>query len=145
MRDFEEESYKRYKQYRRNRYRYEQEQIIFPLMIILVGAVIISFWKRVVIATIIVVLIVLAFLLYKKFRKKQMKAEQSLILTKEEAQQGSEYEIIIKNTIKPTTINIVTPPNAKDGQRFCVKNIEIENEQGKREKKNIWFRIKVKE
>lgn len=33
--DRDEHSYKRYKQYRRNKYRYEQEQITFPIAVIL--------------------------------------------------------------------------------------------------------------
>ena len=145
MKDYEEESYKRYKQYRRNKYRYEQEQIYFPLMIVLVGAAILTFWKQIVIAAIIVIFLVVAFLLYKKHRKKQMKATKPLLLTSIEAQQGAELSITIQNTAKPITLDIVTPSNAKNGQKIVVKNVLIENERGKKEKKNIWFKIEVQD
>lgn len=145
MKDYKEESYKRYKQYRRNKYRYEQEQIYFPLMIVLVGAAILTFWKQIVIATIIVIFLVVAFLLYKKHRKKQMQATTPLLLTSTEAQQGAELSITIQNTAKPITLDIVTPSNAKNGQKIVVKNVLIENERGKKEKKNIWFKIELQD
>ena len=145
MKDYEEESYKRYKQYRCNKYRYEQEQIYFPLTIVLVGAAILAFGKQIVIAAIIVVFLVVAFLLYRKHRKKQMQATQPLLLTSVEAQQGAGLSITIKNTAKPITLDIVTPSNAKNGQKFVVKNVLVENEQGKKEKKNIWFKIEVQD
>ena len=50
MRNDDERSYERYKQYRRNKYRYEQEQIIFPIAIIVGGAILISLWKYILIA-----------------------------------------------------------------------------------------------
>ena len=145
MKDYEEESYKRYKQYRRNKYRYEQEQLVFPLMIVLVGAAILAFWKKLVIAAITVVFVIVVFLLYRKHRKKQIQSTQPLLLTSTEAQQGAELSITIKNTAKPITLDIVTPSNAKNGQTFVIKNVLVENNQGKKEKKNIWFRIEVQE
>ena len=143
MRDNEEKSYERYKQYRRNRYRYEYEQKIFPVILVFIGALIIRFRKQIVIASIIVVLLIITIFLYGKYRQKQMKAKQPLVLTREEARQGTELNITLNNAIQPTTLNITTPANADNGQRFVVRNISIKNEQGKVEKKDIWFVIEV--
>ena len=46
----EDKSYERYKQYRLNKYRYEQEQITFPIAVILILATIIGLWKYIVLA-----------------------------------------------------------------------------------------------
>ena len=40
-----DKSYKRYKQYRANRYQYEVDQIVFPVGVILIGALLIQYWK----------------------------------------------------------------------------------------------------
>ena len=66
--DRDEHSYKRYKQYRRNKYRYEQEQITFPIAVILGLALFIRYWYIVV----AVAAIVLAFIIFRKVRKKNV-------------------------------------------------------------------------
>ena len=66
--DRDERSYKRYKQYRRNKYRYEQEQITFPIAVILGLALFIRYWYIVV----AVAAIVLAFIIFRKVRKKNV-------------------------------------------------------------------------
>ena len=43
-----DKSYKRYKQYRANRYQYEVDQIAFPMGIILIGVLLIQYWKVVI-------------------------------------------------------------------------------------------------
>ena len=50
MKSNEEKSYERYKQYRLNKYRYEQDQIVIPFSIIAILAAIITFWKYLLIA-----------------------------------------------------------------------------------------------
>ena len=62
----DEESYKRYKQYRRNRYRYEQEQITFPITVIIALMIFFKYWYII----LSVAAIVLAFIIYRKVRKK---------------------------------------------------------------------------
>ena len=74
-----------------------------------------------------------------------MQATQPLLLTSVEAEQGAELSITIQNTAKPIVLDVVTPSNAKNGQKIVVKNVLIENERGKKEKKNIWFKIEVQE
>ena len=82
MRNDDERSYERYKQYRRNKYRYEQEQIMFPIAIIVGGAILISLWKYILIAiAVICVLFVAVFVLYL-YLKKQLKSEQDIVLSK---------------------------------------------------------------
>ena len=66
--DRDERSYKRYKQYRRNKYRYEQEQITFPIAVILGLALFIRYWYIVV----AIAAIILAFIIFRKVRKKDV-------------------------------------------------------------------------
>ena len=67
----DEKSYERYKQYRRNKYRYEQEQIIFPIAVMLVLGAIISLWKYIVIAIGVACAIAVICLLIYLYLKKQ--------------------------------------------------------------------------
>ena len=66
--DRDERSYKRYKQYRRNKYRYEQEQITFPIAVILGLALFIRYWYIV----IAIAAIILAFIIFRKVRMKNV-------------------------------------------------------------------------
>ena len=66
--DRDERSYKRYKQYRRNKYRYEQEQITFPIAVILGLALFIRYWYVV----IAIAAIILALIIFRKVRKKNV-------------------------------------------------------------------------
>ena len=66
--DRDERSYKRYKQYRRNKYRYEQEQIMFPIAVILGLALFIRYWYVV----IAIAAIILALIIFRKVRKKNV-------------------------------------------------------------------------
>ena len=45
--DMSNNSYKKYKQYRANRYQYEVDQIAFPAGIIIIGALLLQYWKPV--------------------------------------------------------------------------------------------------
>ena len=65
MRD---KSYKRYKQYRANRYQYEVDQIVFPVGIIVIGALLIQYWK----AVISVLIITLGLFIFFKVRRKHI-------------------------------------------------------------------------
>ena len=65
MRD---KSYKRYKQYRANRYQYEVDQIVFPVGIIVIGALLIQYWK----AVISVLVITLGLFIFFKVRRKRI-------------------------------------------------------------------------
>lgn len=66
--DRDERSYKRYKQNRRNKYRYEQEQITFPIAVILGLALFIRYWYVV----IAIAAIILALIIFRKVRKKNV-------------------------------------------------------------------------
>ena len=66
--DRDERSYKRYKQYRRNKHRYEQEQITFPIAVILGLALFIRYWYVV----IAIAAIILALIIFRKVRKKNV-------------------------------------------------------------------------
>ena len=93
-------SYERYKQYRRNKYRYEQEQIMFPIAIIVGGAILISLWKYILIAiAAILVLAVVVAILYL-YLKKQLKSQQDIVLSKEDAKEGVEAIINVPTILK---------------------------------------------
>ena len=61
-------SYKRYKQYRTNRHQYDVEQIAFPVGMIIIGALLIQYWK----ILIGIVFIALGFFIFIKTRKKRI-------------------------------------------------------------------------
>ena len=66
--DRDERSYKGYKQYRSNKYRYEQEQITFPIAVIFGLALFIRYWYVV----IAIAAIILALIIFRKVRKKNV-------------------------------------------------------------------------
>ena len=143
MRNDDERSYERYKQYCRNKYRYEQEQIVFPIAIIVGGAILISLWKYILIAIAsILVLAVVVAILYL-YLKKQLKSQQDIVLSKEDAKEG--VEAIINVSYDSQTVSFVfnIPSSVKDGQQFVAKNILFENKKGKKVKKNVHFKVKV--
>ena len=139
----DERSYERYKQYRRNKYRYEQEQIIFPLAIILGSAILITLWKYILIAIVAVLILALAVAILYLYLKKQLKSEQDIVLTKEDAKGGVEAKIKVSYDSQSVSFVFDIPSNVKDGQEFVAKNILFENKKGKQVKKNVHFKVKV--
>ena len=95
MRNDDERSYERYKQYRRNKYRYEQEQIIFPIAIIIGLSIIISLWKYILIAIAVVSFLAVVVAILYLYLKKQLKSEQDIVLSKEDAKEGVEAKISV--------------------------------------------------
>ena len=144
MGNYEEKSYERYKQYRLNKYRYEQEQITFPLAIILIGAVIMSIWHYILLGIAVITVAVLTFFILEKYFLKQMCSVQKLVISSKEAQNGTEIEATINNIENPTTIVLKIPPKVKNGQKYIAKNVEIQNNSEKK-KVNIHFVIEIKD
>ena len=138
----DEKSYERYKQYRRNKYRYEQEQIIFPIAIILIGATIISLWKYIVIAIGVACALAVICLITYLYLKKQVTG-QPIVLTKEQAMDGVDATVNVsyKNTHAIVCLDI--PANVKDGEKFVVKNVLFEDSNGKTFKKNVRLIVKI--
>ena len=145
MHNYDEESYNGYKQYRLNKYRYEQEQIYFPLSIILIGTIIISIWHYILLAIIAITLAILTFLILEKYSSRRMKSVQPLVISSEEAQNGVEIKATIKNLQKPTTIILRIPPKAKNGQKYVAKNVEIQGKNEKKKNVNIRFVVEIKD
>ena len=141
MRSDDQRSYERYKQYRRNKYRYEQEQIIFPIAVIVGLAVIISLWKYILIALAVVVILSLVVTFYLK---KQLKSEQDIILSQEDAKEGVEAKINVSYKCQRVSFVFDIPSNVKDGQKFVVKNVLFKSKKGKSIKKNVHFKVRVK-
>ena len=143
MKNNEDCSYERYKQYRRNRYRYEQEQIIFPIAVILGGAILISLWKYILIAIAAVLVLAVAVAILYLYLKKQLNSEQDIVLSKEDAKEGVEAKINVSYDAQTVSFVFNIPPDVKDGQKFVAKNILFENKKGKKVKKNVHFKVKV--
>ena len=85
----EEKSYQRYKRYRRNKNRYEQEQIIFPIAVIVALALFISYWYII----LSVAAIVLVFIIYRKVRQKRVlkSTEKGYINKRNQRNNGCTY------------------------------------------------------
>lgn len=144
MRSDDERSYERYKQYRRNKYRYEQEQIMFPIAVIIGLAVLISLWKYILIAMAIIAVLALVVTVLYIYLKKQLKSEQDIILSKEDAKEGVEAKINISYNSQIVSFVFDIPANVRDGQKFVAKNILFKNKKGKNVKKNVHFKVNVK-
>ena len=143
MRNDDDRSYERYKQYRRNKYRYEQEQIVFPIAVIIGLAIIISLWKYILIAIAAVLFLAVAVAILYLYLKKQLKSKQDIVLSKEDAKEGVEAKINVSYDSQIVSFVFNIPPDVKDGQKFVAKNILFENKKGKKVKKNVHFKVKV--
>ena len=143
MRNDDDRSYERYKQYRRNKYRYEQEQIVFPIAVIIGLAIIISLWKYILIAIAAVLFLAVAVAILYLYLKKQLKSKQDIVLSKEDAKEGVEAKISVSNDSQIVSFVFNIPPDVKDGQKFVAKNILFENKKGKKVKKIVHFKVKV--
>ena len=143
MRNDDERSYERYKQYRRNKYRYGQEQIIFPIAIIVGGAILISLWKYILIAIAVVSFLAVVVAILYLYLKKQLKSEQDIVLSKEDAKEGVEAKISVLYDSQIVFFVFDIPSDVKDGQKFVAKNIQFENKKGKKVKKNVHFKVRV--
>lgn len=139
----DDSSYQQYKQYRRNKYRYDQEQIIFPISVIIGIAVLISLWKYILIAIAILVVLTLGVFFLYLYLKKQLKSEQDIILSQENAKDDVEAKINVSYNSQRVTFYFDIPSNVKDGQKFVAKNILFKNKKGKNIKKNVHFKVRV--
>ena len=139
----EGKSYERYKKYRLNKYRYEQEQIVFPLTIVIALATIISFWKYILFAVAIVALIAIIAIMIYWHLKRQVIARQPISLTAEDARDGVTAHINVKYKSSQAKLELEIPPNVKDGQKFVVKDVLFEDASGKALKKRVHFQIQV--
>jgi LPS O-antigen subunit length determinant protein (WzzB/FepE family) len=143
LRNDDERSYERYKQYRRNKYRYEQEQIIFPIAIIIGLSIIISLWKYILIAIAVVSFLAVVVAILYLYLKKQLKSEQDIVLSKEDAKEGVEAKISVLYDSQIVSFVFDIPSDVKDGQKFVAKNILFENKKDKKVKKNVHFKVIV--
>ena len=143
MRNDDERSYERYKQYRQNKYRYEQEQILFPVAIIVGGAILISLWKYILIAIGAVLVLAVAVAILYLYLKKQLKSQQDIVLSKEDVKEGVEAKINVSYDSQTVSFVFNIPSGVKDGQKFVAKNILFENKNGKKVKKNVHFKVRI--
>ena len=139
----DDSSYERYKQYRRNKYRYEQEQIMFPIAVIIGLAIIIGLWKYILIAIAAILVLLAVVTILCLYLKKQLKSEQDIVLSKEDAKEGVEAKISVSYDSQIVSFVFDIPSDVKDGQKFVAKNILFENQKGKKMKKNVHFKVKV--
>lgn len=143
MENYDDKSYERYKQYRLNKYRYEQEQITFPIAVIAVLATIIGLWEYIAIAIAVVCTIVLFSLLLYFYLKKQVTGIQPIVLTAEQAKDGVEATVNITYKEYRALLNLDIPPNVKDGDKFAIKNVIFEDCHGKKVKKRVHIIVKI--
>ena len=139
-----DKSYERYKQYRLNKYRYEQEQIIFPISVIAILAAIISLWKYILITiTAVGVIVIIALIIYR-YLKKQVVAKQPIVLTEEDAREGVTANITVKYNSSVAKLELDVPPDVKDGQKFVIKNILFKDDTGKVRKKKLYLTVQIR-
>lgn len=85
----DEESYRRYKQYRNNRYRYQQEQITFPITVIIAMMIFFKYWYII----LSIAAIVLGFIIYRKARRRNVvkSTEKGYINKRNQRNNGCTY------------------------------------------------------
>ena len=139
-----DKSYERYKQYRLNKYRYEQEQIVFPISVIAILTAIISLWKYILITiTAVGVIVIIALMIYRHL-KKQVVAKQPIVLTEEDAREGVTANITVKYNSSVAKLELDVPPDVKDGQKFVIKNILFQDDTGKVRKKKLYLTVQIR-
>lgn len=135
-------SYEKYKQYRHNKYRYEQEQIIFPIAVVLIIATFICLWKYIIAATAIACAIAVICLFIYLCLKKQI-IGQPIVLTKEQAIDGVNATVNVSYKDSRATVCLDIPANVKDGEKFVIKNVLFEDANGKSFRKNVRLIVKI--
>ena len=139
----DDRSYERYTQYRLNKYRYEQEQILFPIAIVVGGIILTSLLKYILIAIAAVLVFAVAVAVLYLYLKKQLKSEQDIVLSKEDAKEGVEAKINVSYDAQTVSFVFDIPSGVKDGQKFVAKNILFENKKGNKVKKNVHFKVRI--
>ena len=110
---------------------------MFPIAVILGLAMIIGLWKYLLIAIAAVLVLAVAVVILYLYLKKQLKSEQEIVLSKEDAEDGVEAKISISYDSQIVSFVFNIPPNVSDGQKFIAKNIMFTNKKGKKTKKNV--------
>ena len=116
---------------------------MFPLAIVVGGAILISLWKYILIAIAAVSVLAIAVAILYLYLKKRLKSEQDVVLSKEDAKEGVEAKINVSYDSQTVSFVFAIPSDVKDGQKFVAKNIIFENKKGKKVKKNVHFKVKV--
>ena len=85
----DEESYRRYKQHQNNKYRYKQEQITFPITIIIALMIFFKYWHII----LSIGAIILTIIIYRKMRCRRMSnsTEQGFINKRNQRNNGCTY------------------------------------------------------
>ena len=116
---------------------------MFPIAVIIGLAIIIGLWKYILIAIAAVLVLAVAVAIRYLYLKKQLKSEQDIVLSKEDAKEGIEAKISVSYDSQIVSFIFNIPSDVKDGQNFVAKNILFENKKGKKIKKNVHFKVRV--
>ena len=136
-------SYDSYKQYLINRYKYEQEQFLFPIAFFVGLTALFCLLKYILYAIAVICAIAVVVILIYFYLKKQLKSDQTIILSKEEAKEGAPAIINVIYEGQTVSVAFDFPPNVNSGQKFVAKNILLKNKKGKNVKKNLHFKVQV--
>lgn len=143
LKNNDDKSYERYKQYRLNKYTYEKEQIVIPITVILVLSTIIGLLKYILIAIMLVCVASIIFLGVFLYLRKQLTA-QPIMITEEDAKDGVRVTATVTYKSSQAIIKLDVPPNIKNGYKIKVKNVLFEDKNGRHIKKNVNLRFYVK-
>lgn len=138
-----DDSYEKYKQYRLNKYQYENNQKLLPIIIILVIAFVTAIFKYVLIALALVAVAIIIFLLYLLYLSKQLTA-QPIVVTEDDVKEGVSLHITVNYNSTQAVVDFDLPENVKHGQKIKVKNVVFEGKNRKRTKKDVIFKIEIK-
>ena len=107
--------------------------------------VLFSLLKYLLIALAIFVLYELAIFFLYKYLQKQLTSEQPILLSAADAQEGVEAKITVVYLSQRIAFDFFIPPNTKNGRKFVAKNIMFKNQKGRCERKNVHFKVLIKD
>ena len=133
-----------YRHRRSNRRGFRGENI--SVVAFIVGFIVLfSLLKYLLIALVIIVFYELATFFLYKYLQKQLTAEQPILLSAADAQEGVEAKITVVYLSQRIAFDFFIPPNTKNGRKFVAKNIMFKNQKGRCERKNVHFKVLIKD
>lgn len=138
-----DKTYEQYREYRLNKYKYEQGQIVVPVAVIATLAAIISLWEYIVIAiTISFVIAIAALVIYWRLRKRVV-VGKPIVITEDDAREGVTARITIQYKSSQAKLTLDIPPNVKNQQKFVVDDVLFEDKKGRKIKKKLYLVIEI--
>ena len=118
---------------------------MFPISVVLGLAVIIGLWKYILIAIAAICVLGVVLLVLYLYLSKQIESEKEVVLSAQDVREGLTARITVFYRSQTANVDFDIPTNARNQQKFVIKNILFENKKGKKVKKNLHFRVLIED